>query len=349
MSFPSISGTKVTVGIPTFNRARWLRETMDSVLSQSFTNFRLIVSDNASEDDTPDVVRSFNDDRIDYVRSELNIGAIENFNRLIELTDTDYFVLLPDDDVLYPGYLAAAVQVLDQFQTVGLAHSAFDFIDASSRAVRRVHPLVSHSTVKLDRRDLALERLMVSPVGICFSSVAYRTKAIVEAGGFRREEEPCCDLQLWMRIAVDWDFGYMADPLVGFRTHSESLTANIAAQHGVTSEGPDRILLHSQISFQRRIDFLEDAPLESRTTKRLRALATLRHLVESAGLGLPWNEAMSRLTNLVWAYPRIVLRPQLWRFAVAQLGGRRIRSALRAAQNGTALRKAKAIRPGSRF
>ena len=287
------------------------------------------------------------DERIDYVRSERNIGAIENFNRLIALADTEYFVLLPDDDVLYPGHLAAAVQLLERFETVGLAHSAFDFIDARSHAIRRVNPLVSRSPVKVERRDLALERLMVSPVGICFSSVAYRTKAIVEAGGFRQEEEPCCDLQLWMRIALDWDFGYVAEPLVGFRTHPESLTANIAAQHGVTSEGPERVLLHSQISFQRRMDFLDNAPLESRRTKRLRALATLRHLVESAGLGLPWNEALARLTKLVRTYPRIVLRPQLWRFVVAHLGGRRVRSALRVAQPGTAaLGKAEWIRPG---
>ena len=67
------------------------------------------MSDNASDDDTPDVVRSFDDGRIDYVRSERNIGAIGNINRLIALADTDFLVLLPDDDVLYPGHLDATV------------------------------------------------------------------------------------------------------------------------------------------------------------------------------------------------------------------------------------------------
>ena len=72
-----VSATKLTVGIPTFNRAAWLRESIESVLAQTFTSFRLIVSDNASDDDTPEVVRSFGDERIDYVRSERNVGAIE--------------------------------------------------------------------------------------------------------------------------------------------------------------------------------------------------------------------------------------------------------------------------------
>ena len=129
---------KLTVGIPTFNRAGWLRESIESVLAQTFTDFRLIVSDNASDDDTPEVVRSFDDDRIHYVRSERNVGSIGNLNRLIALAETEFLVLLPDDDVLYPGHLAAAVDVLERFETVGLVHSAFDLIDAQSRVIQSV-------------------------------------------------------------------------------------------------------------------------------------------------------------------------------------------------------------------
>ena len=232
-----MSTTKVTVGIPTFNRAVWLRETINSVLAQTFTSFRLIVSDNASDDDTSEVVRSFNDKRIHYVRSERNVGAIGNLNRLVALTETEFVVLLPDDDVLYPGHLGAVVELLERFETIGLAHSAFNWIDARSRVVRRENPVISRSPMTIERRDLALERLMVSSVALCFSSVTYRTRAIVDAGGFREQEEPFCDRQLWMRMAVDWDFGYIARPLAGFRTHPEAMTTNIAAQHGVTSEG----------------------------------------------------------------------------------------------------------------
>ena len=97
---------KLTVGIPTYNRSGLLREAIESVLAQTFTDFRLIVSDNASDDDTAEVVRSFGDERIEYARSEHNIGAIGNFNRLIELADTEFLMLLPDDDFLYPDHLA---------------------------------------------------------------------------------------------------------------------------------------------------------------------------------------------------------------------------------------------------
>ena len=324
-----MSAPNLTVGIPTFNRAGWLSETIESVLGQTFTGFRLVVSDNASDDDTPDVVRSFGDDRIEYMRSEHNVGAIGNLNRLIAFAETELLLLLPDDDILYPNHLAATMELLERFETVGLAHSAFEFIDAQSRVIRRVNPWGSRSSITGGGR--ALERLMTSAGGLCFSSVVYRTKAIVEAGGFREEEEPFGDLKLWMRIALDWDFGYTAKPLVGFRTHPETITAKISSQHGVASVGREEDRLYARINFQRRMEFLEDAPLESRTTEVLRALATLQLLVDDAAMGLPWTEAAARLANLVREYPRILLRSKLWRLVAAQLGGRRVRSALRRA------------------
>jgi glycosyltransferase involved in cell wall biosynthesis len=326
-----MSPAKITVGIPTFNRSRLLKQTIETVLAQTFTSFRLIVGDNASEDDTPDVVRSFGDERIDYVRSARNIGAIGNLNRLIELAETEFLVLLPDDDGLYPGHLAAAVELLERFETVGLAHTAWDHIDARSHVIRRVNPLMSRTPARIDTHDRALEWLMVSTEGPCFPSIAYRTKAIVGAGGFREEQEPFSDRQMWMRIALEWDFGYIAKPLARFRTHPETIGASIVSQNGSTLDERERSRRFSQINFQRRIDFLHEAPLEPQRTERLHAFATLQHLAESANLGLPWDEVAACLANLVRTYPRIVLHPTLWRLVVAQLGGRRVRSALRRA------------------
>jgi glycosyltransferase involved in cell wall biosynthesis len=317
---------RVTVGIPTFNRSGLLREAMQSVLAQTYPSFRLIVSDNASDDDTPEVVRSFSDERIRYVRSEHNIGPAGNFRRVMELAETEFLVILPDDDVLYSDHLRAAVEILDRFENVGLAHTAFDVIDERSRVTGSVSPLASDSPVRIETRDHALERLMVSDWPICFSSVLYRTKAIVDAGGIRAEEEPFGDIQLWMRIALNWDFGYVAKPLAGFRVHQATTTNGIGVEHGVDSGGRELALLHEQIRFQRRTDFLEKAPLEPRTTKRLRALATLHLLAERAS-----SEPVADLANLVRTHPRIVLRPALWRLVVARLGGRRARSALRKA------------------
>ena len=340
-----MSEARVTVGIPTFNRSDWLRDTIESVLAQTFTGFRLVVSDNASGDDTPDVVRSFGDERIEYVRSERNIGRIGNFNRLIALADTEFLVLLPDDDVLYPGHLEAAVDLLERFEAVGLAHSAFDLIDAQSQVIRRVNPLETCSPVTIETRALALERLMASAWPICFSSVVYRTKAIVEAGGMREEDEPWGDLQMWMRIALNWDFGYIAKPLAGFRDHPETATVGITANEARTSAGNEVAFRHAEIRFQRRMSFLGDAALEPRKANWLRALATLELVNEQAIIGLPRGEVVKRLVDLVRKYPRVALSPALWR-----LVARRLRSGLRGASSRPTPRWAKLdwIRSGRR-
>jgi glycosyltransferase involved in cell wall biosynthesis len=324
-----MSDPKVTVGIPTFNRSAWLRDAIESVLAQTYTSFRLIVSDNASDDDTPEVVRSFGDERIDYVRLERNIGSLGNINRLVGLADTEFLLLLPDDDILYPGHLQATVELLERIDTIGLVHTAFDQIDAQSRVIGRIDPLVCHSPTTIERRDSALERLMVSTWGICFTSTVYRTKAIVEAGAFRVQAGPFCDRELWMRIALDWDFGYVARPLVGQRAHPGSVTINAAAEQGVESDERERFRVYSQMNFERRIDFLDRAGLERQKVKRLRALADLQLLVDNANLGLPWKVVAARLADLVRAYPRIALHRGLWRLIAAELGGRRARSVLR--------------------
>jgi glycosyltransferase involved in cell wall biosynthesis len=306
---------KLTVGIPTFNRATLLSQAIESVLAQTFTSFRLIVSDNASDENIRDVVRSFDDERIDYVRSERNIGPIGNINRLIGLADTEFLMLLPDDDVLYPEHLEAAVDVLERFKTAGLAHTAFDLIDGQSRVIGSEHPLAPRSPVMIERGDSALERMMVvTSWAVAFSTVVYRTKAIVAAGGLRVEEGPLCDFQLWMRMAIDWDFGYVAKPLVGLRMHPEMISSSIGDQ--------------DQIRFNRRMAFLEEAPLDPRKQRWLLALATLQFLAERAAV-LPWSEVAARLANILRTCPRIVLRRAVWRLVLAQLGGRRMRSACR--------------------
>jgi glycosyltransferase involved in cell wall biosynthesis len=323
---------RVTVGIPTYNRSELLRGAIESVLGQTFTSFRLLVSDNASEDDTPEVVRSFGDERIEYVRTNHNIGPTGNFRRVIALAETEFLLILPDDDVLYPDHLHVTVDVLDRVASAGLVHTAFDLLDERSCVTGSHFPLKSRSAVTVEKRDLALERLMVTDFPICFSSVLYRTKAILAAGGLREEEGPFGDIQMWMRIAVNWDFGYAAKPLAGFRLHENTTTSNIVTEHGVTSE-PERDVLYARMRFERRTDFLHDAPLEPRTAKRLRALATLNFLAARASRGLPWGEAIAGQAKLLWAYPRIIQRPAFWRLLIAQLGGRRVRSALRKASS----------------
>ena len=160
-----MSDATVTVAIPTYNRAALLREALESVLAQTHSNFRLVIGDNASTDETADVVASYCDTRIEYVRSEHNIGMIANFNRLIELTETEFLMLLPDDDLLYPDYLNSVLEVLKRNPRVGLVHTAFDVIDIDSRVQKHAASFVkSNHPGMVEPGRAFLERSMTSTV-----------------------------------------------------------------------------------------------------------------------------------------------------------------------------------------
>ena len=91
---------RVTVFIPTYNRAGLLPEAIKSVLGQTYDDFKLVVSDNASDDSTPEIVASFDDPRLEYVRQPENLGLLGNHNWFLQRIETDYALILPDDDLV---------------------------------------------------------------------------------------------------------------------------------------------------------------------------------------------------------------------------------------------------------
>src|ERR1700682_2243328 len=122
---------KITIGLPVYNGAKYLAAAMDSILAQSYGDFDLLISDNASTDGTEEICRDYakKDPRIRYIRQRQNLGAAANHNLLIPMTDSPYFKWASHDDLLAPGFLAACVDVLDRDSTVVLASPASMLID----------------------------------------------------------------------------------------------------------------------------------------------------------------------------------------------------------------------------
>jgi glycosyltransferase involved in cell wall biosynthesis len=116
---------RVSIGLPVYNGENYLRQAVDSLLAQTFQDFELIISDNASTDATEQICReyAYRDSRVRYVRNERNIGGSENFNRVFELSgDSEYFKWSAHDDVCAPDFLLKCVEVLDKNPSVVLAY-----------------------------------------------------------------------------------------------------------------------------------------------------------------------------------------------------------------------------------
>jgi glycosyltransferase involved in cell wall biosynthesis len=105
----------VSIGLPVYNGQRYLKKTIDSILRQDYKDYELIVSDNASEDATEDICRSYakKDDRIRYHRFPRNMGAARNFNHVFRLSRGKYFKWSAYDDLCHSAFLSRCVEFLD--------------------------------------------------------------------------------------------------------------------------------------------------------------------------------------------------------------------------------------------
>jgi glycosyltransferase involved in cell wall biosynthesis len=122
---------RVSIGMPVFNGEKYLRESIGSILNQTYSDFELIISDNASNDHTQDICQEYarKDSRIKYYRNEENIGGPRNYNRVFELSSSEYFKWAAYDDVIAPEYLRKCIAVLDKDSSVVGCHCKTGRID----------------------------------------------------------------------------------------------------------------------------------------------------------------------------------------------------------------------------
>ena len=220
----------VSVCIPTYNRAPLLAQAIRSVLGQTLQDFELVISDNASTDDTESVVRSFNDPRIRYVRNHTNIGNGPNFNRCLQLASGTYLTIFPDDDIMMPDNIAAKAEVLSKHSRVGLVHSKFHMIDGNGD-ITRYNTNWGHVP---DRMEDAIEpgQDVVRAMLLTFnfingSTVMIRRDCYERVGGFSDQVHDTFDFEFWMRIALYYDVAFLATPLIQWRDHQGSITSHL--------------------------------------------------------------------------------------------------------------------------
>jgi glycosyltransferase involved in cell wall biosynthesis len=126
---------KLSIGLPVYNGERYLREALDAILGQSFTDFELFVSDNASTDATAEIARdaAARDSRVNYHRNERNVGAAANFTIVSRRATAPYFKWACADDRLAAGFLEAALTELDAHPEAVACYGVVTLIDGEGR------------------------------------------------------------------------------------------------------------------------------------------------------------------------------------------------------------------------
>jgi glycosyltransferase involved in cell wall biosynthesis len=135
---------RVTIGLPVYNGEPFLVSTLESLLAQTFTDFEIVVCDNASTDGTAAIVQEYaaQDGRIRYDRNARNMGAVYNYNRTLALARGEYFKWSAADDVIRPEFLAQCVAALEADPALVMAYSRAAFIDEADRVIYRFEDVV---------------------------------------------------------------------------------------------------------------------------------------------------------------------------------------------------------------
>jgi glycosyltransferase involved in cell wall biosynthesis len=128
----------LTIGLPVYNGQNYLSESLDSLLAQTYPDFELIISDNASDDDTQEICRDYaaRDSRIRYVRQQVNIGAAPNHNYVLRVARSRLFKWASHDDLFAPRLLERCVEALDDQPELILAHAYMGIVDERGKILK---------------------------------------------------------------------------------------------------------------------------------------------------------------------------------------------------------------------
>jgi Glycosyl transferase family 2 len=196
-------------------------------LSQDYANFELIVSDNASDDATERICREYalEDERLKYERSETNLGAVWNFNRVFELARGEYFMWAAFDDLRDPGYVSACAAELTSDPDAVLCCSEIRFIDENGEEIaipaylRGVHP--TGTTVRDRLRKLARAEHWYDFYGLIRSEALAQTRRAVPTWGF--------DVVVLLELCLRGPVLVVGKPLFSYRRFQNKTQDDLAA------------------------------------------------------------------------------------------------------------------------
>lgn len=150
----------VSIGMPLYNAERYVAQAIESILGQTFSDFELLISDNASTDKTGEICQHFvqTDPRVKYFKNETNLGAAKNFNNVCDLACGKYFKWASYDDLLAPEFLGSCVDVLDSDEGTVLCYTAAIQIDALGEEIKRYRADLSN--VSAEKAELRYSDLI---------------------------------------------------------------------------------------------------------------------------------------------------------------------------------------------
>jgi glycosyltransferase involved in cell wall biosynthesis len=206
---------RVSIGIPTYNRAAgYLRDTLESVLAQTYPNIEIVVGDNGSTDGTRELVRSYQDPRIRYFRHEPALKANDNFNFCLNQASGHYFQLLHDDDLIDHDFVETCMGSVQYRIDVGLVRTGARIIDAQGLTLRELRNTMGG----LSTADFFVAWLE-SRTWMFLACTLFNTARLREVGGFNSKHQLFQDVLAEFELGATWGRVDVPEVKASFRKH----------------------------------------------------------------------------------------------------------------------------------
>ena len=229
---------EVTVLMTVYNGEKYLRESMDSILNQTFMDFEFLIIDDASTDASCNIILSYNDPRIRLIENEKNVGQAESLNRGLEKAKGKYIARMDQDDICLPQRLRCQLDVMEQNPNVGVCGTFAQFIDSNSKDI-----IVKWNEEMMTENEDLKTQLLFRP---CFihPSVIIR-KSVLKNHHLCYEESAghAQDYRLWYRISPFCDFVNIPHKLYKYRLHKSQLNKNKQNDQYLSSNETRRMIL----------------------------------------------------------------------------------------------------------
>jgi glycosyltransferase involved in cell wall biosynthesis len=248
-AFEPAGGPLITIAIPTFNRAELLKGCIQSALSQTYENIEILVSDNASTDDTAKVLRDFNDKRLRAVRQETNVGLLPNWNACLAAAGGEYVVFVSDDDRISPWFVERCVDVIGKQSQVPIVVALSNFHICSSGHTKPARTSKHIGSGLRNGIDVLLEYL-TDKTTVAMCSVMMRTEVLRSRGGIPLDLPHTADVATWAPLLFEGKVGFVNEGCATAYFHKSSETARLSVAQ-VVSDGGKMANLISRLAEER--------------------------------------------------------------------------------------------------
>jgi len=207
-----MASPKISVIMSVYNGEKYLRESVESILNQTFTSFEFIIVNDGSTDSSLDIIRSYDDDRIRLIDNEQNIGLTKSLNKALRFAGGEYIARQDADDVSLPNRLERQVNYLEKHPEVAVLGTSVYLIDEDGKTTTKVVALAGPTLKDLHKGNQ-----------FTHGSVMFKKDIVAELGGYNESLRYVQDYELWLRLAKKHHIGNLREPLYKLRFHTAKL------------------------------------------------------------------------------------------------------------------------------